>query len=405
MLARPDTATSHWSLFGFSTAAALAFLTLLPAVRRGGAYVQGNGSPWRWPLYPWSLFFFLGLGVCARAYYLCISLHNVEEFRSIFGPYFLIPFGFSIALLLLEGGLTSRRKGVVRFAMLMPLGLVGLSMVGHRPDLVYERFLTMFREGLGVAPPAASMILALGFYGVAACRRVPMAQGLTMAVLVGLAVVGPRTMGPDSLVAPQAWPLLPVALIQGWLAIRRRESWRGLVAAGCAVAAIAGDPTGSWSDELTVSAAFHLAMLSVLALGAIFDDELGRQLRILGSMMIGAAAAAAMAGEPHLLACLPPGSERVYPLLMAAVAAGYGYACGGLPYYAVSGAILGGALAVLASRGYLLLRQSVAGLDRIAWGLASFLVAAAISLWKAGLPQRWRARRRAASCEPSPPTP
>ena len=126
MLARPDTATSHWALFGFSTAAALAFLTLLPAIRRGGAYVKGNGSPWRWPLYPWSLFFFLGLGVCARAYYLCISLHNVEGFQSIFGPYFLIPFGFSIALLLLEGGLTSGRKGVTRFAMMMPLGLVAL---------------------------------------------------------------------------------------------------------------------------------------------------------------------------------------------------------------------------------------------------------------------------------------
>ena len=28
LLARPDTATSHWALFGFSTASALAFLTL-----------------------------------------------------------------------------------------------------------------------------------------------------------------------------------------------------------------------------------------------------------------------------------------------------------------------------------------------------------------------------------------
>ena len=59
---------------------------------------------------------------------------------------------------------------------------------------------------------------------------------------------------------------------------------------------------------------------------------------------------------------------------------------------------------MIGARGYLLVRQWVVGLDRIAWGLASFLVAAAISLWKAGLPQRWRARKRATECEPSPPT-
>ena len=159
-----------------------------------------------------------------------------------------------------------------------------------------------------------------------------------MAVLVALSVVGPRTMGPDSLVVPQAWPLLPVAMIQGWLAIRRRESWRGLVAAGCAVAAISGGAWGSWSAETTISVGFHLALLSVLALGATFDDELGSLLRVLGAWMLGGAAAAVMVGDPHLLACLPPGSDRVYPLLMAAVAAGYGYACGGLPYYVVSGA-------------------------------------------------------------------
>jgi hypothetical protein len=194
-------------------------------------------------------------------------------------------------------------------------------------------------------------------------------------------------------------------MIQGWLAIRRRESWRGLVAASCAVAAISGGPSGAWSEEATGSVALHLAMLSVMALGAIFDDELGRQLRVLGSIMLGVAAAAVMAGDPHPLACLPPGSDRVYPLLMAAVAAGYGYACGGRPYYLVSGAILGGVLAVMGSRGYLLVRQRVVGLDRIAWGLASFLVAAAISLWKAGLPKRWWARWRATRCEPSPPTP
>ncbi len=125
LLARPDSPMSHWALFGFSTAAGLAFLTLIPAIRRGAVYVKGNGSPWRWPLYPWSLFFFLGLGVIGRSYYLCVSLHNVEGYRSIFGPYFLVPFGFAVALLMLEGGLVSGSKAATRFALAMPVGLAG----------------------------------------------------------------------------------------------------------------------------------------------------------------------------------------------------------------------------------------------------------------------------------------
>ncbi len=402
LLARSDSATSHWALFGFGTVAGLAFLTLLPAVRRGAAGVRGNGSPWPWPLYPWSLFFFLGVGVCARSYSLCISLHNVEGFRSIFGPYFLVPFGFAIAALLLEGGLTSGRKGVVRFALAIPAGLLGLALIGHRPDAVYERFLAIFREGIGVAPPAATLGLALGFYGIAAIRRVPMALGLATASLVGLSVVGPATMGPETLVAPRAWPLIAVALIQGWLAFQRRESWRGLVAATCAVAALSGLPGGVWSPEATGSVAFHLTLVALLILGAAFDDELGRELRLVGLMLLVAASLAVLAGEPHLRAGLPAGMVPGYPLAAAAVAAGYGYAFGGVPFYLASGAILGAVLAVLGSRGYLLLRLRVAGLDRIAWGLASFLVAAAVSLRKAGLPRRWFPRPEPPGVEAPP---
>jgi hypothetical protein len=79
---------------------------------------------------------------------------------------------------------------------------------------------------------------------------------------------------------------------------------------------------------------------------------------------------------------------------MAAIALGYGWLVGGWPFFAVSGTILGGVLILFGSKWYVLLRQQVVGLDRIAWGLASFLVAAFISLWKAGLPQRWLTRFR-----------
>ncbi len=388
LLARPDSATSHWALFGFSTAAGLAFLTLLPAIRRGGSYVKGNGSPWRWPLYPWSLFFFLGLGVCGRSYYLCISLHNVEGYRSIFGPYFLVPFGFAIARLLLEAGLASGKKGVTRFALMAPLGLVALAMVGHRTDPVYERFLGLFREGLGVAPPAATLLLAVGFYGYAASRSATPARGLAMASLVALSVVGPSTLDPSGLVAPSPWPLLPVALLQGWLAVRGKESWRAVIAAACLVASLVSLPGDSWTMDQKIAATIHLTILAQLTLGAIFKDELGENLRQFAALFLMLTSLAVLAGEPHLRAGIPPALLRGYPLLIAMIAAGYGVLVGGWAFFGIAGAILAGLLLIFGSKGYLLLRQQVSGLDRISLGLASFLIATLISLWKAGVPRR-----------------
>ncbi len=406
LLARPDAAMSHWALFGFATAAGLAFLTLIPAIRRGGGYVKGNGSPWRWPLYPWTLFFFLGLGVCARAYYLCISLHNVEGYRSIFGLYFLVPFGFAVAVLLLEAGMTSGRPGVTRFGLLIPPGLLVLAMAGHRTDPVYERFLDLFQQGLGVAPPAATLLLAVGFYGYAVACSVPLARGLMMAALAGLAVVGPATLDPASLVAPRAWPLLPVALIQGWLAIRQQESWRGLVAAACLVAALVSLPGDAWTADQQFAAAVHLTIFALLALGAVCRDEVGELLRTCGAFGLIGVTLAVLADEPHLADGIPSALHRGYPLLVAAIAAAYGAWVGGWPFFGIAGTILAGGLLLFGSKGYVLLRHHVTGLDRISIGLASFLVATLISLGKAGVPQRWLAARSqpAPGLDPHPST-
>src|SRR5205085_8703777 len=97
-----------WGLFGFSSVAGLVFLSLLPAIRRGAGYVDNNGSPWRWPLYPWVLFGVLAAAVPARGWLLCWSMHLLsggDSQRLIFGPYFAVPFGFAVAVLLLEIGI------------------------------------------------------------------------------------------------------------------------------------------------------------------------------------------------------------------------------------------------------------------------------------------------------------
>ena len=74
-----------WALFGFSPAAGLVFLTLLPAIRRGRDYVRDNGSPWGWAWYPWTLFGVLGFGVAGAV---CLALlvdapHPVGRDRAV----------------------------------------------------------------------------------------------------------------------------------------------------------------------------------------------------------------------------------------------------------------------------------------------------------------------------------
>src|SRR5207253_4754447 len=113
---------------------------------------RDNGSPWPWPLYPWTLFGLLGLAVPARAFLLCYSMHLPEgaaQSDLIFGPFFLVPFGLAVAVLLLEIGLESRSKSVISVALAFPVGLLVLASMGHRIEPSYQEFLTMFSNRLG----------------------------------------------------------------------------------------------------------------------------------------------------------------------------------------------------------------------------------------------------------------
>jgi hypothetical protein len=133
--------------------------------------------------------------------------------------------------------------------------------------------------------------------------------------------------------------------------------------------------------------AFHLALAAILAIGACFNDRLGRALRVLGAVLLTLASLLAVPGDPWLskLAFVSPEAVRVYPMILVLVAAGYGFVFGSRPHlYAATLSVAGWTVLVIL-RGYLEARQLVAGLDRIAWGMGFFLLAALISLAKAGL--------------------
>ncbi len=360
LLDRPRGEALQWALFGFSSAAGLVSLTLLPAIRRGPGYVRDNGSPWRWPLYPWSLFVFLGFGVAARSFLLCWSMQHVERTepeRFIFGPYFLAPPLLAAAVLLLEMGLVARSRVVLRVALAVPIGLVVLAAVGHRPDPLFREFLALFIARLGGTPLYLSVLAAAGFYAYAAIRRVPGAVGALTAALAALAVVGPGTLDLHGLVTPRPGPILIVAALQLGLGLRRRDAWRCLVGAGCLV--VAAMSAGALSHRGPI--AFHLALVSVLVLGAAFEDALGRALRTAGAMMGLLACLVVLTGRFDRDASVPPWAVEAYPPMMVAVIAGYGLLLRHRPSLAAAALGLCGGLAAAGWRGYSALRLAIAG--------------------------------------------
>ena len=112
---------------------------------------------------------------------------------------------------------------------------------------------------------------------------------------------------------------------------------------------------------------------------------------VLWALVVAACVGSAISPPPGL-----PASASLYPLVMAAVLAGYGWLLGHKASVALAAAALAGWFAVASVRGYRSLREEVAGLDYLVLGLALLPLAVLVSLYRSGALARWLARRGAA---------
>jgi hypothetical protein len=396
LLDQPESELLMWGMFAFSAGAGLVFLALLPAIRRGPAYVEQNGSPWRWPLYPWALFILLGLAVPARAFLLCWSMHLLStSHRLLFGPYFVVPFGLAAGVLLVEMALVSDRRGLRGAVLLVPLGLLILALVGHREDPVYQWFLTAFSARLGGDPVYLTLIASAAFYLYAALRRIPLALEALTAVLASLAVVGPSTLTEGGLIAPRPMPLLLAAGLQLVLAFRGDNAWRCALGLGVLVVVSALILPGLTEDGLMRGVIlFHLAILAMLIVGAAFEDALARSLRVLAAGLLLLSCQAAMVDPFNVTGRLPSWLVTAYPPMTAVLLAGYAWLLGHRVSLGISTLTLASWLVQVGWNGYLELRAAVRGLDHILLSLLLFALAVLVSLAKSGHLSVWLARRR-----------
>jgi hypothetical protein len=179
-------------------------------------------------------------------------------------------------------------------------------------------------------------------------------------------------------------------VLQLALGIRRRNAWHCLL--GGFILAIAGTgalPAGAgapWRGAV----ALHIAMLTLLILGAAFRDAAGRYLRTAGAVLVFLACVAMSFGGLAIETSRLPWWVVLYPPTLAALLASYGWLVGHRSSYLFAGAAWLVWVATSGWRGYAALRQVVTGLDPMALGLAVFVLAVLISLGKAGTLMRLR---------------
>jgi hypothetical protein len=376
-----------WALLAFPIVAANALLTLLPAASTPPWKEFKSGTPWKWPFYPWSLFVYLTIGVAIRAWWLTIAFEPAKGPDAYFKPYFLLPLVLAWSALVLEMGQARRSNGAISAALLLPLTGLMIGFPGPGQNPVEVVFLDRLTQAIG-SPAQLTVWSLLGFYGWAWLRREQFAEGFLIALGLLAAVVGPQTLDWATLSAPQPLVLGIVALAIVVRAILLESTWRaGLAGAAMVVAArMAGLDSSAMTGASLWFWQWHAPIVALLAIIAIFNDELATILRSL-----------AWRATP----CLAIVAAVVYPWTMPGVlqSAVSGYAMALLivsialwvreKHVAALGALfltIGANLLASVRPVYTLLSQTMMaeGLVWLASGLSIVLVALLISLVKMG---------------------
>ncbi|NOX56961.1 MAG: hypothetical protein GXP27_21475 [Planctomycetes bacterium] len=404
----------EWTLTLFPVAAAAIALCLLPAARRGPAYTADDGPPWPWPAYPWSLFIVLVCAVAFRSFILCMTYgprgpiwtHTTKgfaiSFDTIWGPYFLVPLGLAILVVLLELGLTTDnlrfQQGVLKKAPLLLLLAVPIG-----GDLVFPRFLRTVVETIG-SPVWLTVWLLLAFYVWAWIRRVPGAVIGTAAMCLLLALIGPETIDPRSLVGPYPWPFLVAAVLLLIEGLRRASS-------GVCTASAASFVLGLWYllPQTVVagyrfSICYHVLWLAVVVLGFVYQDRMAKALLVVGAAQM-PLASFVVAASP-VAAQIPFAWRLSYVLLLVVCSLAIAKVWRNRWYFYAFGATSAVAFYQVTVLGF---RRAVDSVGRpamtaLAWSLGMLLLAFLISAHKARwLPERlfpqWPNRPEGASDE------
>lgn len=283
---------NNWIILLFSVIAAGILLMLVPAIRRGATYVKDNGTPWLWPLYPWSLFVFLIAIVSFRSYALCLSFDPVLDvswaaalqLQNCFGGIYLVPILLAVSVLCLEGHLSTGSISIRRVGLLLPFLAIYLAWPGRNDGTLYIRVVEQVTQQFA-SPLWLTVSLAVFVLSCAMIRGVRSSEVALSTSLVLLAFLGPDQSAFRSLNDPSQVPLIFAAVIQVWAGWRRRASVK--VFAGMLCCVVLTRSLIPASDRLLLDVtSWYLTLAAALTAGLSMNDSFARFLRHVAAWML-----------------------------------------------------------------------------------------------------------------------
>ncbi len=380
-----------WRVLMFPLLSTIAILFLIPAIRRGPEAVNNNGSPWPWPYYPWSIFFFILIGMVGRSYLLTISFQLDRGMQSTFAPYYLVPIAIAVIVLMFEGAMHAGLKGRTN---LLCFGLIGVVIASSLQGLSPASFAFHHEVTRLIGSPLwLSTLSTLFVAAYFAWRGASAAYYVFVILLVIWIGVDHTTIFLRDYHIHNPWPLLLLLGIQILRVLRLKSIQQLLLAVVLANAACAV----LWPSNLNVGQLLlrlHLSYV-VIVLGCfVFHDWLAIWLR----------AATGAIGLPIVLIVTSIGAINeearglalnlllITGIVAVAIAIASKMAC-----WRVSCAVIV-SVAIPLLVGRILYQSQWMDGDRARWSLLTgtlcFLCGAIISAAKAGFGQGWMRRLR-----------
>ena len=267
---------ANWGSILFSCAIAGAMLLLIPAVRRGRSGLRSNHTPWRWPLYPLSVFVVVLVLAGIRTHAIWMSFGFFSDSVG-FEPFLLMPMVFALLILLVESDVHRRRSflSVATLYTAPVLLLCGANRSG-RTMLPVAEDIELFA---GSATTVCLLALTV-FYAYACLRRVRFSEQPLVASLVA---VGFFADIPQALLDAgfQPWVfVLLAALVYLLLAIRVWTSdFRWFAFAGLVAASIVLAGQSFNRPTLALAIAGGWIVLAMMTIGYLFNTEFAKWLR------------------------------------------------------------------------------------------------------------------------------
>jgi hypothetical protein len=388
------------AIYGFPALAAIALLTLLPAARTRADEEPASGTPWPWPMYPWSLFVFLTVGFAIRSWWVTISFETARGEDPCFRPFFLLPIVLAWSALLLEMG--KARENLVTQGVGLALPLLGLILgFPGEGSTKLEASLYSGLAGSVGSPPQLAIWSLLAFYAWAWLRKTAVAEVFVIGLALFASVIGRQTFDWQTLAQPQPLVLAFVAGSVLALAVSRKSTWRAVICGLMAVAAArySGAQVGSglWFWQ------WHAPLLAFLAIAAVFNDDFARFLRQLAWRVAPALAIAAAVVYPWVMPGMTESALASYLALLLCVSIALWQREKEVPALGASFLTLAANLLAHLRHLYLVLGQTILadGLPWLTAGLTLVTLAFLISLLKMGLwpwTVRWLERVNGALC-------